>query len=1130
MPRKRAYFEDDPLWYKDAIIYELHVKTFFDSNNDGIGDFKGLTQKLDYLKDLGVTAIWILPFYPSPLKDDGYDIADYYNVNPHYGMLRDFREFLREAHRRSIRVITELVLNHTSDQHQWFQKSRRAKKGSAMRNYYVWNDNPEKYQDARIIFKDFEPSNWSWDPVAKQYFWHRFYSHQPDLNFESPSLQRSVMKVLDFWFEMGIDGVRLDAIPYLYEQEGTNCENLPATYEFLRKLRKYLDGRFKNKMFLAEANQWPEDAVAYFGEGDICHMAFHFPLMPRMFMAIQMADRFPVIDILDQTPPIHDDCQWATFLRNHDELTLEMVTDEERDYMYGIYAKDAVARINLGIRRRLAPLLGNNRRKIELMNVLLFTLPGTPVIYYGDEIGMGDNYYLGDRDGVRTPMQWSADRNAGFSQVNPQKLYLPVIIDPGYHYEAVNVETQQTSSASLLWWMKHTIAIRKRFRAFSRGSLEFLTPENSKILSFIRQYENETLLVATNLSKYAQTAELDLTKYSGRFPEEVLSHNRFPVITDHPYMLTFTPHSYYIFELKEETGPADTGSVGELRVSGNWTGIFEEKALERLERYILPRYLQGQRWYGSKSRTIRRIRVEDIIPFNGGAVESHILMVKVKYSEGLPEVYVIPLSFACHGSAGRTAEELKSMTAVRDDDDHLCLSMEKLHQECPQAIIARLVIDGEEGVLFDSFYNPVFRDRIIDVTGRRKRLRGRTGDIFSYPGRQFRKIIGERSLPLESVVLKAEQSNTSLLYDNAFFFKLYRKTSEGMNPDMEIIRFLTEKTKFASIPSFAGALEYRVKGQDPCILGMLQEYVPNQGDTWTYSLDAVKGYYDRILSKRHAISAEELEISIFDFDSTDIAPQVQELIGGVFIEFCRLLGKRTGELHLALSSVDTDPAFSPESFSVLYQRSLYQSLRSLTRKVFQPLGKNLKKLPENLREEAEQIYQSEKTVLKYYEKILKRKIPVTKTRIHGDYHLGQVLHTGKDVIILDFEGEPARSLSERKIKRSPLVDVAGMLRSFHYAVHVEYFNHIALRPEDSGELQPWIDPWFRSAGKVFLHSYLDTAGNADFIPKEARDLEILLNVFLLEKAVYEVGYELNNRPDWLLVPFRGIRSILGLSE
>ena len=427
MPRKRAYFEDDPLWYKDAIIYELHVKTFFDSNNDGIGDFKGLTQKLDYLKDLGVTAIWILPFYPSPLKDDGYDIADYYNVNPHYGMLRDFREFLREAHRRSIRVITELVLNHTSDQHQWFQKSRRAKKGSAMRNYYVWNDNPEKYQDARIIFKDFEPSNWSWDPVAKQYFWHRFYSHQPDLNFESPSLQRSVMKVLDFWFEMGIDGVRLDAIPYLYEQEGTNCENLPATYEFLRKLRKYLDGRFKNKMFLAEANQWPEDAVAYFGEGDICHMAFHFPLMPRMFMAIQMADRFPVIDILDQTPPIHDDCQWATFLRNHDELTLEMVTDEERDYMYGIYAKDAVARINLGIRRRLAPLLGNNRRKIELMNVLLFTLPGTPVIYYGDEIGMGDNYYLGDRDGVRTPMQWSADRNAGFSQVNPQKLYLQAL-------------------------------------------------------------------------------------------------------------------------------------------------------------------------------------------------------------------------------------------------------------------------------------------------------------------------------------------------------------------------------------------------------------------------------------------------------------------------------------------------------------------------------------------------------------------------------------------------------------------------------------------------------------------------------------------------------------------------------
>jgi maltose alpha-D-glucosyltransferase/alpha-amylase len=489
MPKKESHIEDDHLWYKDAIIYELHLKTFFDGNDDGIGDFKGLIKKLDYLEDLGITAIWLLPFYPSPLRDDGYDIADYHNINTNYGTLKDFRDFLREAHRRGLRVITELVLNHTSDQHQWFQRSRRAKPGSSWRNYYVWNNTPEKYRDARIIFKDFESSNWSWDPVAKQYYWHRFYSHQPDLNFDSPALQKTLMKVLDFWLEMGVDGMRLDAIPYLFEKEGTNCENLPETYSYLRKLRKYLDGKFKNRLFLAEANQWPEDAAAYFGNGDMCHMAYHFPLMPRIFMALQMEDRFPIIDILEQTPIIHESCQWAMFLRNHDELTLEMVTDEERDYMYRIYAKDMTARINLGIRRRLAPLLNNHRRKMELMNVLLLTLPGTPVIYYGDEIGMGDNYYLGDRDGVRTPMQWSSDRNAGFSRVNPQKLYLPVIIDPVYHYEAVNVENQQASPASMLWWMKHSIAMRKRFKAFGRGDIEFLSSENSKILAYVRQYE-----------------------------------------------------------------------------------------------------------------------------------------------------------------------------------------------------------------------------------------------------------------------------------------------------------------------------------------------------------------------------------------------------------------------------------------------------------------------------------------------------------------------------------------------------------------------------------------------------------------------------------------------------------------
>ncbi|MFS8879362.1 maltose alpha-D-glucosyltransferase, partial [Synechococcus sp. H55.11] len=492
---------DDPLWYKDAVIYELHVRAFCDSNGDGIGDFPGLTSKLDYLQDLGVTAIWLLPFYPSPLRDDGYDIADYTNIHPNYGTLADFKVFIREAHRRGLRVITELVCNHTSDQHPWFQRARRAKPGTSARNFYVWSDTPDRYKDARIIFKDFETSNWTWDPVAQAYYWHRFYSHQPDLNFENPAVQRAVFKAMEFWLDLGVDGMRLDAIPYLYEAEGTNCENLPETHAFLKRLRKHMDEKYQGRMFLAEANQWPEDAVAYFGDGDECHMAFHFPVMPRLFMSVHLENRYPIIDIMRQTPPIPDNCQWAIFLRNHDELTLEMVTDEERDYMYRVYARDPQARINLGIRRRLAPLLGNHRRKIELMNGLLFSLPGTPVIYYGDEIGMGDNIYLGDRNGVRTPMQWSGDRNAGFSRANPQQLYLPVITDPEYHYETVNVETQSANQHSLLWWTKRLIALRKRYAAFGRGTLEFLYPENRKVLCFLRKTEDQILLAVFNLSR-----------------------------------------------------------------------------------------------------------------------------------------------------------------------------------------------------------------------------------------------------------------------------------------------------------------------------------------------------------------------------------------------------------------------------------------------------------------------------------------------------------------------------------------------------------------------------------------------------------------------------------------------------
>jgi maltose alpha-D-glucosyltransferase/alpha-amylase len=624
MPAKKASLPEDPQWYKDAIIYQVHVKTFFDSNDDGIGDFRGLISKLHYLEDLGVTAIWLLPFYPSPLRDDGYDIADYLTINPDYGKLREFREFMRETHARGLRVITELVLNHTSDQHPWFQRARRARPGSVWRDFYVWSDTPEKYADTRIIFLDFERSNWTWDPVAGAYYWHRFYSHQPDLNFDSDHVRKMMLRAIDFWFELGVDGVRLDAVPYLYEREGTNCENLPETHAFLKGLRLHVEEKFSDKMLLAEANQWPEDAVAYFGEEDECHMAFHFPVMPRIFMGLQMEDRFPIVDILGQTPKIPDTCQWAMFLRNHDELTLEMVTDEERDYMYRVYARDPKARINLGIRRRLAPLVGNNRRKIELLNVLLFSLPGTPIIYYGDEIGMGDNYYLGDRNGVRTPMQWSSDRNAGFSRANPQKLFLPVIIDPEYHYEALNVENQSVNSSSLLWWMKRVIAMRKQFKAFGRGDIEFIGSDNPKVLSFMRRYQDETVLVVINLSRYPQLVELDLSAYEGFFAEEIFGQSMFPAVGNVPYALTLGSYDYFWFSLNKEEKEEQVKKGGatrlvlQLKVARSWENVLRDKMKERLEQEVLPSYLPGCRWFGGKGRRPREVRIIEDMPLGDG--------------------------------------------------------------------------------------------------------------------------------------------------------------------------------------------------------------------------------------------------------------------------------------------------------------------------------------------------------------------------------------------------------------------------------------------------------------------------------------------------------------------------------
>ena len=1077
------------LWYKDAVIYQLHVKTFYDSEDDGMGDFRGLMSKLDYLQELGVTAVWLLPFYPSPLRDDGYDIADYFDVNPRYGTLEDFRAFLDAAHQRNLRVITELVINHTSDQNVWFQKSRRAAPGSPEREFYVWSDTPEKYNEARIIFKDFETSNWTWDPVAKAYYWHRFYSHQPDLNFDNPAVHEAVEKVCDFWLDMGVDGLRLDAVPYLYEREGTNCENLPETHAYLRKLRAHVDRKYPGRMLLAEANQWPEDAVAYFGNGDESHMNFHFPLMPRMFMALQMEDRFPIIDILDQTPSIPDNCQWAMFLRNHDELTLEMVTDEERDYMWRVYATDPTARINLGIRRRLAPLLANSRRKIELLNTILFSMPGTPIIYYGDEIGMGDNIYLGDRNGVRTPMQWSPDRNAGFSKANPQQLLLPVIIDPEYHYEAINVENQQKNLSSLLWWMRRVIGMRKNFKAFSRGTLEFLYPDNAKVLAFLRRTESETVLVVVNLSRFAQSAELDLSSVAGSVPIEMFSRNQFPAIRKSGYPITLGPHVCYWFTLQPK---ADSNRTAKKRtvptIAGQPTleSLLSDGQRSILERDILPAYVRGCRWFGGKARTLREMKITEHPTIGGNGSTAQLWFVEASYVDGPTETYALPVTIAS-GEAAR-----------------------RVSQTAAQAVIARF---DDGSILHDAVWDPAFRAQLFETIVNAQRRTGHNGELVGMPG----KLLSDNSkeVATNSQVLNAEQSNSSIIFDHKYFLKLYRKLEDGVNPDVEVTRFLTDQAGFAYVPAFGGSIEYRRRKTDPTVVCLLQNAVTSESDAWVMTLDHVGQFYERVLAQKADLQS----------DNVNAGTLLTELIGGIYPEKTKLLGQRTGELHIALASSPDDRGFAPESFNAMAQRSVFQSMRALLRRTTELLGKKIKSLPEKFQDEARDVLTAEKAILDREKRILDRRSIAAKIRIHGDYHLGQVLYTGKDFIILDFEGEPARPLSERKLKRSALRDVAGMMRSFQYAAYSALWQP-AMRPEDVPFLERWADLWYRHMSSVFLQSYLQTTAGAVFVPQKSDDLQILLEAYLLDKAVYEISYELNNRPDWVVIPIRGIKHIL----
>jgi maltose alpha-D-glucosyltransferase / alpha-amylase len=1101
-------FDDDPLWYKDAIIYELHVRAFYDSSADGMGDFRGLAQKLDYLQDLGVTAIWLLPFSPSPWRDDGYDIADYTGVHPAYGTIRDFQMFLKEAHRRGLRVITEVVMNHTSDQHPWFQRSRKSAPGTRWRDYYVWSDNPDRYKEARIIFKDFEASNWTWDSVARAYYWHRFYSHQPDLNFDSPHVRQAVFDVVDFWFDMGVDAFRLDAIPYLYERPETNCENLPETHAFLKDLRAHVDAKYKGRMLLAEANQWPEDSVAYFGDGDECHMAFHFPVMPRLFMANRMEDRYPIIEILEHTPPIPLNCQWAMFLRNHDELTLEMVTDEERDYMYRVYAQDRQMRINLGIRRRLAPLLGNDRRKIELMNALLFSLPGTPVIYYGDEIGMGDNIYLGDRNGVRTPMQWSADRNAGFSRSSPQRLYLPITSDPEYHYETLNVEAQQNNPNSLLWWMKRMMQQRKQFKAFGRGSLEFLHPENRKVLAFYRRFEEEEILVVANLSRFPQSVALNLPTAKGRVPVEMFGGARFPVIGDAAYQLSIGSHGFFWFSLQPQ--PASQESIeirGQPRtvpvvmVSG-WDQLLSERTVQAFSR-LLPAFLATRRWYRAKSRTIRAISVADVVGVPDS--DSYLVIARIDYTEGDPEDYVLPVSVA------------RGEEAVRAEADF------------PDTVVARLrALDGSEGILYGALWNRRFCDAILSAIARTRRLRGRNGEIAAAHTQAFRRIWGGKHVSLEPRVMSAEQSNSSIVYGDRFILKLFRRVEPGPNPDIEISAFLTQHG-FGHTPPLAGHLEYRPDNGDVVHLAILQGLVPVEADAWKYTLDSLSRFFENALASGRAEAAASVKGKHpLGLANEVLPPHVTELIG-TYCESARLLGLRTAEMHLMLTDPSAGPDFSPEPYSDHYRQGLYHGMLSLTARSLQTLREALPRLPEAAAAEARKVLENEPQLRSRFAQLRQNRIHTVRIRHHGDFHLGQVLYTGKDFIIIDFEGEPARPLSERRLKRSPIRDVAGMIRSFQYAAYAALYGKIAgitPSPEAVPALESWAAYWTQWVSALYLRGYLDAAKGAPFLASTMEEFRILLDVFILEKAVYEIAYELNNRPDWVRIPLDGILRLL----
>ena len=1238
---KKLASATDPLWYKDAIIYELHVRAFSDLNGDGIGDFPGLLTKLDYLQDLGVTCIWLLPFFPSPLRDDGYDISNYIDVNPAYGTLNDFKLFLDAAHKRNMQVMIELVINHTSDQHPWFKGARIAPPGSEARDMYVWSSNDQLFKDARIIFTDTEKSNWTWDETAKAYYWHRFFSHQPDLNFDNPRVIEEVLKAMRFWLDMGVDALRMDAIPYLVERDGTSCENLPETHKVIKTIRATIDAEYANRLVLAEANQWPSDVRPYFGDGDECHMAFHFPLMPRIYMALRQEDRLPITDIMAQTPAIPDNCQWGLFLRNHDELTLEMVTNDERDYMYFAYSVDPRMRVNVGIRRRLAPLVDNNRRRIELLNSLLLSFPGTPILYYGDEIGMGDNIYLGDRNGVRTPMQWNSDRNAGFSRCDPARLYFPVVMDPIYGYQVINVEAQLSDPSSLLHWTRNMIALRKLFQVFGRGTLRFLNPENRKILAYLRDLDrgdgsHETVLCVANLSRFAQPVSLDLAEYAGFEPVEMLGYVPFPAIDETPYALSLAPYSFLWLEFQPASTKADPLPPPHLETTEDnaavqaaehdlqaitWPGLLAGTRLPLLES-ALQDWLPRQRWFGAKTRKIQSVHVFDWVEIpisisanatisatadllDDSTVPPAVLYVEVGYPDGPSDTYQLPLAFS-----------------TASDADELTVSN-------PQSIVATLPTPSGPGVLHDATTREDFRQNLLSLIARNASLPlstpgpaapGVASSLLAVPPAELSSMPsvepkpdqailasaqpvtglpvapvpitaqpGEAAAPprsdaataqssgaqsqslrdsptagtpvshtgnlearassaflgapvsehLSSRAGSAEQSNTSLIYGKQLILKLFRRLQSGKNPDVEIGSFLTDVVHFPHIAPFMGEITMTAANGEKTTVAMLQELVANQGDGWQWFLEQLSGFFSSVAALP---VPPEAPTPSFMNDREALREALE--YAGPSIKAVALLGRRTAEMHLALASPTDDPAFAAEPFT---SQDLIRDARRIETQItsaFEAIKAKISTLDDEAADNAGLLLSRRLALVARTHSITGIAAAGQRIRIHGDYHLGQTLRTSGasrehgiesaeadgDFVLLDFEGEPARLLAERRQKQSPLKDVAGMIRSLSYAAHSGLDQFLTRNQEDAAtrdyeKLTALAIFWQNSASCEFLHTYRETiAANPALLPS-APQSQALLDAYLLEKALYELLYELNNRPSWLRIPLAGILAL-----